>query len=36
MTLSAGQKFAHFNIIKKIGEGGMGEVFLAEDLKLKS
>ena len=34
MTLSAGQKFAHFEIIKKLGEGGMGEVFLAEDQKL--
>ena len=34
MTLSAGRKFAHFEIIKKLGEGGMGEVFLAEDLKL--
>jgi len=32
--LDAGQSFGHFKIIKKLGEGGMGEVFLAEDQKL--
>lgn len=32
--LKNGQEFAHFTIIRKIGEGGMGEVYLAEDLKL--
>jgi len=32
--LNNGQKFAHFTIIRKIGEGGMGVVYLAEDLKL--
>jgi len=32
--LKNGQKFAHFTIIRKIGEGGMGVVYLAEDLKL--
>ena len=29
-----GDKFAHFEILSKIGEGGMGEVYLARDLKL--
>jgi len=29
-----GDKFAHFEILSKIGEGGMGEVYLAKDLKL--
>ena len=29
-----GYKFAHFEILSKIGEGGMGEVYLAKDLKL--
>jgi len=28
------QSVAHFKIIKKLGEGGMGEVYLAEDQKL--
>lgn len=32
--LEAGKKFAHFDIIRKLGEGGMGEVYLAEDSKL--
>ena len=34
MILKADQKFAHFKILRQIGEGGMGEVYLAEDLKL--
>ena len=29
-----GHKFAHFEILSKIGEGGMGEVYLAKDIKL--
>ncbi len=32
--LEAGQTLAHFKIIKRLGAGGMGEVYLAEDLKL--
>jgi serine/threonine protein kinase len=29
-----GQKLAHYRILKRIGKGAMGEIFLAEDTKL--
>ncbi len=32
--LEQGQSFAHFKIIRLLGEGGMGQVYLAEDQKL--
>ncbi len=32
--MQAGDKLGHFEIREKIGAGGMGEVFLAEDLRL--
>jgi serine/threonine protein kinase/Flp pilus assembly protein TadD len=32
--LEAGRQFAHFSIIRLLGEGGMGQVYLAEDQKL--
>lgn len=31
----AGQKILHYNIIRLLGAGGMGEVYLAEDTRLK-
>ncbi len=34
MMFETGQQFAHFKVIRKLGEGGMGEVYLAEDQKL--
>lgn len=33
-SLTAGQKLAHYEILSQIGVGGMGEVYLASDLKL--
>src|SRR5688500_1207477 len=33
-SLEAGKRFGHYEIIKQIGAGGMGEVYLAKDKKL--
>src|SRR5215468_11160371 len=34
MTMDAGTKLGHYESRSKIGEGGMGEVYLAQDTKL--
>ena len=34
-NLTAGTRVSHYNIISKIGAGGMSEVYLTEDTKPK-
>src|SRR5437016_11905342 len=34
MSLTANRNLSHYRIVKQIGAGGMGEVYLAKDTKL--
>ena len=35
MTLAAGDKLSHYEILSLLGKGGMGEVYRGRDTKLK-
>lgn len=34
MTIEAGQQVQHYRLVEKIGEGGLGVVWKAEDTRL--
>jgi serine/threonine protein kinase len=34
MTINPGTRLSHYSIVSKIGAGGMGEVYLAQETKL--
>src|SRR3954468_23746225 len=35
MSFTAGTRFGHYSIVRAIGAGGMGEVYLVEDERLR-